>query len=82
MNPDGLRFDDEFVRHKILDACGDLYLAGHSIVGRFTGYRSSHALNRQLLKALLTDPTAWTLISRGDSNSVHQAWREPVRIRA
>lgn len=59
MNPDGLRYSDEFVRHKILDAVGDLYLAGAPIVGRFHGVRSGHALNNQLLRAVFADRTAW-----------------------
>ncbi|MBP2229084.1 UDP-3-O-[3-hydroxymyristoyl] N-acetylglucosamine deacetylase [Azospirillum agricola] len=59
MNADGLRFSDEFVRHKILDAVGDLYLAGAPFVGRFHGVRSGHALNNQLLRALFADRSAW-----------------------
>ena len=59
MNAEGLRFSDEFVRHKILDAVGDLYLAGAPIVGHFHGVRSGHALNNQLLRALFTDRSAW-----------------------
>ncbi len=59
MNEDGLRFDDEFVRHKILDAVGDLYLAGGLIVGSFSGARSGHAINNQLLRALFEDDDAW-----------------------
>ena len=53
MNEDGLRFKDEFVRHKILDAVGDLYLLGHCLIGEFTGYKSGHRLNNKLLRALL-----------------------------
>jgi len=60
LNEDGLRFDDEFVRHKALDAVGDMYLAGHQIVGSFVGHRSGHALNNKLLRALFADPEAWT----------------------
>lgn len=56
LNPERLRFPDEFVRHKILDALGDLALAGGPIAGRFEGYRSGHALNNQLLRALFADP--------------------------
>ena len=59
INEDGLRYDDEFVKHKILDAIGDLYLLGHSLIGAFHGYKSGHALNNQLLLALLADETAW-----------------------
>lgn len=59
LNEDGLRYDDEFVRHKVLDAVGDLYLAGAPIVGHFHGIRSGHALNNRLLRALFADPSAW-----------------------
>ena len=62
MNEDGLRFDDECVRHKILDAVGDLYLAGAPLMGRYTGTRSSHALNNQLLRALFSDPENYELV--------------------
>jgi UDP-3-O-[3-hydroxymyristoyl] N-acetylglucosamine deacetylase len=60
LNDDGLRYGDEFVRHKILDAVGDLSLAGAPILGAFHGIRSGHALNNQLLRALFADQTAWT----------------------
>lgn len=59
LNEDGLRYRDEFVKHKILDAIGDLYLLGHSLIGAFTGFRSGHALNNQLLRTLLADSSAW-----------------------
>lgn len=59
LNEDGLRFPDEFVKHKILDAVGDLYLMGGPILGAFTGYKSGHAMNDMLLKAILADQTAW-----------------------
>lgn len=60
LNDGGLRYPDEFVRHKILDCVGDLFLAGAPIVGRFTGRRTGHALNLRLLAKVLEDPTAWT----------------------
>ncbi|HHZ87912.1 MAG TPA: UDP-3-O-acyl-N-acetylglucosamine deacetylase [Chromatiaceae bacterium] len=59
MNEDGLRYEDEFVKHKILDAIGDLYLLGHSLIGSFQGYKSGHALNNKLLRELLADESAW-----------------------
>jgi len=59
LNDDGLRYGDEFVRHKILDAVGDLYLAGHAIIGAFEGYKSGHALNNKLVRALLAERSAW-----------------------
>jgi UDP-3-O-[3-hydroxymyristoyl] N-acetylglucosamine deacetylase len=61
LNEGGLRYDDEFVRHKILDSIGDLYLAGMPIIGHFHGHRSGHALNHALLQALFADVTAWQL---------------------
>ena len=64
LNPAGLRHPDEFVRHKVLDAIGDLALAGHALRGAFIGHRSGHALNNRLLRALLSDPNAWRLSSR------------------
>jgi UDP-3-O-[3-hydroxymyristoyl] N-acetylglucosamine deacetylase len=63
MNPEGLRYKDEFVRHKILDAVGDLYLLGHNILGAYTGYKSGHALNNQLCLALLAQPDAWEFVT-------------------
>jgi UDP-3-O-[3-hydroxymyristoyl] N-acetylglucosamine deacetylase len=59
LNEDGLRYEDEFVKHKILDAIGDLYLLGHSLIGEFSGFKSGHGLNNQLLRALLADRSAW-----------------------
>ena len=59
LNEDGLRYEDEFVKHKILDAIGDLYLLGHGLIGEFSGYKSGHALNNRLLRALIADGSAW-----------------------
>lgn len=59
LNEDGLRYEDEFVKHKILDAIGDLYLLGHSLIGAFEGYKSGHGLNNALLRALVADREAW-----------------------
>ena len=59
LNEDGLRYEDEFVKHKILDAIGDLYLLGHSLIGEFSGFKSGHARNNKLLRALITQETAW-----------------------
>ncbi len=59
LNDDGLRYADEFVRHKILDAVGDLYLAGRPIIGAFEGFKSGHALNNKLVRALLAERSAW-----------------------
>jgi UDP-3-O-[3-hydroxymyristoyl] N-acetylglucosamine deacetylase len=59
LNDGGLRFEDEFVRHKVLDSIGDLYLAGAPIVGRFVGDCAGHAMHNKLLRTLFADPTAW-----------------------
>ena len=77
LNAEGLRYSDEFVRHKVLDAMGDLYLAGGPMIGRFHGQRSGHGLNRQLLVRLFADPDAWcytTLPAAADA-----AWEEAPR---
>jgi UDP-3-O-[3-hydroxymyristoyl] N-acetylglucosamine deacetylase len=59
LNEDGLRYEDEFVKHKILDAIGDLYLLGHSLIGEFSGFKSGHALNNKLLRKLVSTSSAW-----------------------
>jgi UDP-3-O-[3-hydroxymyristoyl] N-acetylglucosamine deacetylase len=66
LNEDGLRYADEFVKHKILDAIGDLYLLGHSLIGQFTGYKSGHGLNNKLLRTLLENTDAWEKITFDD----------------
>jgi UDP-3-O-[3-hydroxymyristoyl] N-acetylglucosamine deacetylase len=68
LNEDGLRYADEFVKHKILDAIGDLYLLGHSLIGEFTGYKSGHGLNNQLLRTLLEDKDAWEMVTFENEN--------------
>lgn len=77
LNSDGLRYDDEFVKHKALDAIGDLYLAGHPIIGEFSGFKSGHALNNQLLRALLDDSEAWAYCSfdKGEDAPRYIAWQ-------
>jgi len=67
LNEDGLRYEDEFVKHKILDAIGDLYLLGHSLIGEFTGYKSGHGLNNRLLRVLLADAQAWEEVTFVDA---------------
>jgi len=59
LNEDGLRYEDEFVKHKILDAIGDLYLLGHSLIGEFSGFKSGHALNNRLLRSLIAQTDTW-----------------------
>ena len=70
LNEDGLRYADEFVRHKILDAVGDLYLAGHAVIGAYEGYKSGHALNNKLVRALQADAEAWEEITFTDPVAV------------
>ncbi len=70
LNEDGLRYADEFVKHKILDAIGDLYLLGHSLIGSFEGYKSGHGLNNQLLRNLLNQADAWESVTFEDEGSL------------
>ena len=63
VNEEGLRYKDEFVKHKILDAIGDLYQLGYSLIGEFIAYKSGHGLNNAALRALLADPTAWDMVT-------------------
>ena len=80
LNEDGLRYEDEFVKHKILDAIGDLYLLGHSLVGAFSGYRSGHALNNKLIKALIADESAWEEVTFEDENASSPiSYTQPVQ---
>jgi UDP-3-O-[3-hydroxymyristoyl] N-acetylglucosamine deacetylase len=66
LNTDGLRYDDEFVKHKILDAIGDLYVVGHPLLAAYTAYKSGHAMNNQLLRALLAQQDAWEIVTFED----------------
>jgi UDP-3-O-[3-hydroxymyristoyl] N-acetylglucosamine deacetylase len=66
LNQDGLRYDDEFVKHKMLDAIGDLYLLGHSLIGEFRAHKSGHALNNASLRALIAQPDAWEMVTFDD----------------
>ena len=80
LNEDGLRYEDEFVKHKILDAIGDLYLLGHSLIGAYSGYRSGHALNNRLLKALIADPEAWEEVTFEDEDAMSPiSYAQPVQ---
>lgn len=69
LNEDGLRYDDEFVKHKILDAIGDLFLLGYSLVGSFSGYKSGHALNNLLIRELMANESAWELATFDDAKA-------------
>lgn len=68
LNEDGLRYEDEFVRHKVLDAVGDLYLLGHGLIGTFSGYKSGHALNNLLLRTLLANERAYEMVRCDDDD--------------
>ena len=78
LNEDGLRFEDECVKHKILDAIGDLYLLGHSLIGSFTGFKSGHALNNRLLRELLAIESAWELVSFEDEVDLPISFMQPI----
>ena len=67
LNQDGLRYEDEFVKHKVLDAIGDLYLLGHSLIGEFRAHKSGHALNNAVLRALLAQEDAWEMVTFEDA---------------
>ncbi|TAH46584.1 MAG: UDP-3-O-acyl-N-acetylglucosamine deacetylase [Dokdonella sp.] len=79
LNEDGLRYEDEFVKHKILDAIGDLYLLGRSLIGAFYGYKSGHALNNTLLKALLADREAWEEVCFEDEAKAPISYAHPAQ---
>ncbi len=78
LNDDGLRYEDECVKHKILDAIGDLYLLGHSLIGSFTGYKSGHELNNRLLRQLLANKSAWELVSFKDEVDLPISFIQPI----
>ncbi len=78
LNEDGLRYDDEFVKHKILDAVGDLYLLGHSLIGEYVGVKSGHGLNNQLLRALLDQPECWEFVAFDDEEAAPISYAKPV----
>ena len=78
LNDDGLRYADEFVRHKILDAVGDLYLAGRPIIGAFEGFKSGHALNNKLVRALLADASAWDEVTFDDPAAAPVVYGNPA----
>ncbi len=78
LNEDGLRYEDECVKHKILDAIGDLYLLGHSLIGSFTGFKSGHALNNRLLGELLAKESAWELVSFEDEVDLPISFMQPI----
>ena len=78
LNSEGLRYDNEFAKHKVLDAIGDLYLLGHPLIGRYTAFKSGHALNNAVSRALLARPDAWELVTfeaPADVPSAFFAWQ-------
>jgi UDP-3-O-[3-hydroxymyristoyl] N-acetylglucosamine deacetylase len=78
LNEDGLRYSNEFVIHKILDAIGDFYLLGHGLIGELRAYKSGHDLNNQLLRALLNDQSAWEEVTFKDSRSAPISYATPA----
>src|SRR5512147_127012 len=78
LNEDGLRYEDEFVKHKVLDAIGDLYLLGHGLIGAFSGYKSGHELNNLLLRNLLERPSAWEEVTFDETESVPVSYAHPA----
>lgn len=84
LNADGLRYDNEFVRHKILDAIGDLYLTGRGLIGCYSGFKSGHALNNKLVRALLDNPKAWEEITFDEPEALPISYinAQPVTVAA
>ncbi len=80
VNDDGLRYEDEFVKHKILDAIGDLYLLGHSLIGAFEGCKSGHALNNRLLRSLLADESAWEEVTFDEERGAPISYMKPACV--
>ena len=82
LNEDGLRFEDEFVKHKVLDAVGDLYLLGSGLIGAFEGYRSGHELNNKLLRALIAKEDAWEYVCPEAGYPLSDVYPELVPVEA
>ena len=80
LNEDGLRYEDEFVKHKILDCIGDLYLLGKTLIGEFTGYKSGHALNNMLLRELLVNEDAWEIVTFADEKEAPISYLKPMFV--
>ncbi len=80
LNDDGLRFEDEFVRHKMLDAIGDLFMCGYNIIGEFTAFKSGHALNNKLLQAVLAKESAWEFVTFEDEAQMPVAFKAPSMV--
>lgn len=82
LNEDGLRFEDEFVRHKMLDAIGNLFMCGYNIIGAFTAFKSGHALNNKLLQTVLAQESAWEFVTFEDEAEMPLAFRAPSLVLA
>ena len=80
LNPEGLRYDDEFLKHKILDAVGDLYLCGHSIIGELHAYKTGHGLNNKLLNAMLASQDCWEFVTYESAEEAPISFTEPVLV--
>ncbi len=80
INTDGLRYDDEFVKHKVLDAIGDLYVLGHPLIGSFTAHKSGHTMNNQLLRTLLADAEAWEYATFEHIEEAPDAFRGQIAL--
>ena len=80
LNEEGLRYEDEFVKHKVLDAVGDLYLLGHGLIGAFTGFKSGHGLNNRLLQTLMSDRTAWEMTTLEDTKEAPMGFLQPLSL--
>ena len=80
LNEDGLRYEDEFVKHKVLDAIGDLYLLGNSLIGEFIGHKSGHALNNRLLRELLKQQDAWEVVTFEDERTAPISYMKPLLV--
>jgi len=79
LNEDGLRYEDEFVKHKVLDAIGDLYLLGHGLIGAYSGYKSGHELNNLLLRKLLEHPETWEEVTFEDQENAPISYAHPAQ---
>ncbi|WP_263078537.1 UDP-3-O-acyl-N-acetylglucosamine deacetylase [Endozoicomonas sp. Mp262] len=80
LNEDGLRYHDEFVKHKMLDAIGDLYLLGHSLIGQFVGHKSGHELNNRLVRDLLANESAWEVVTFDQMESAPISYLKPAAV--
>ena len=82
LNEEGLRYENEFVKHKILDAVGDLYLLGSSLIGAYNGYKSGHSLNNKLLRQLLVEQEAWEYATFEDAKTAPISYLRPMLVEA